>query len=151
MNSATRARVLSALVIIVVFAAGAMSGVAYTRIKRPGVNVNVRMVATRELPRELRDLGLTQPQEDSMRVILRSGEPRTMRVLNDFDPRLRSAMDSMNVEIHAALTPEQRVKFDAARAGRSKNEVERTVDTVRKWSRLLVWRARMLHQFQSDV
>ena len=132
MNSATRARVLGALTLMVVFVAGAMSGIAYTRIKRPGVNVNVRMVATRELPRELRDLELTKVQEDSLRVILRAGEQRTMRVLNDFEPRLRVAMDSMDVEIHAALTPEQRVKFDTARARRSKNEVERTVDTVRR-------------------
>ncbi|MEP6831769.1 MAG: hypothetical protein ABJB74_00185 [Gemmatimonas sp.] len=132
MNANIRARVFGALLLAAVFVAGAMSGVAYTRVKRPGVSVNVRMVTTRELPRELRDLGLTAPQEDSLRVILRTGEQRTIRVLNDFEPQLRQAMDSMDTAIHAALTPEQRVKFDAARARRPKEEVERLIDTVRK-------------------
>ena len=65
-------------------------------------------------------------------AILRSAEQRTMRVLNNFNLRLCIAMDSMDVEIHAPLTPERRVKFDAARARRSKHEVERTADTARK-------------------
>lgn len=131
-NSATRARVLGALLLLVVFAAGAMSGVAYTRTKRQGINVNVRMVATDKLPRELQALNPTPAQADSLRKVLHDGQLRTMRVLNDFEPRLRVAMDTLDAEIHAILTPDQRVKFDATRKQRSENTVERSIDTVRR-------------------
>lgn len=132
MNTNVRPRVMGALMLIMVFVAGAMSGIAFTRIKPAGINVNVRMVTTKELPRELRDLGLTKTQEDTLRQILNAGERRTLRVLNDFEPRLQQAMDSLDAEIHAALTPEQRTKFDETRKTRVKTEVDRVIDTVRK-------------------
>lgn len=130
--STTRARVLGALLLLAVFTAGAMSGVAYTRMKRPGVNVNVRMVATDKLPRELQQLNPTPAQADSLRKVLHDGQLRTIRVLNDFEPRLRQAMDTLDAEIHAILTPDQRVKFDATRKQRIENNVERSIDTVRR-------------------
>ena len=132
MNSSTRARMFGAVILVSVFAAGAMSGIAYSRIRPPGVNVNVKMVSRAELPRELRDLDPTKAQEDSLQAILRAGQQRTMRVLNDFEPRLRQAVDSMDAEIHAVLTPEQRVKFDATRKRRVESNVDRVIDTVRK-------------------
>ena len=132
MNATTRARMFGAALLIAVFAAGAMSGIAYSRIKPPGVNVNVKMISRAELPRELRDLNPTKAQEDSLKAILRAGQQRTMRVLNEFEPRLRVAVDSMDAEIHAVLTPEQRAKFDAMRKRRTESNVDRVIDTVRR-------------------
>ena len=125
-----RARLLGALVLLAVFAAGVMAGTAWSRMRPQGINVNVRM--TTELPRELRRLDLSPTQEDTLRRILTGGQERTLKVLRDFEPRMRATMDSLDAEIHTVLTPSQRTAFDASRRTRVRDLIEQEFDTVRR-------------------
>jgi len=130
----TRGRLVGAAILLIVFAAGLAAGAAWTRARstgregRAGVNVNVRM--TTELPRELRRLNLTSLQEDSLRALLIAGQRRMRRVLSEFDPRLRALIDSVDADIRAVLTPQQRERFDATRRAARRDEV--SIDTVRR-------------------
>jgi hypothetical protein len=125
-----RARVIGAALLLVAFMSGAMAGSAWTRARRQGINVNVRM--TTALPRELLRLDLSPGQEQALRRILNDGQQRTLRVLRDLEPRIRATMDSVDAEIRTALTPAQQASLDAARRGRSHDVFQQKLDTVRR-------------------
>ena len=115
-------------VLAVIFIAGLMAGSAWTRTRgRNGINVDVNV--STELPRELKRLGLTTAQEDSLRMILSAGGQRMRAVLREFEPRFKATIDSVNGAVRAVLTTAQRQRFDAARAG-GQDRIE--VDTVRR-------------------
>lgn len=103
-----RARLLGALVVVLAFAAGVVTGMAIERRPRPGLNVTVTAMMTNALPRELERLGLSTAQEGEVRTILLRGRDRVLAVVHDFDPRMKAAMDSTNAEIDAVLTAAQR-------------------------------------------
>jgi hypothetical protein len=125
-----RARFIGAALLLVAFISGAMAGSAWTRARRQGISVDVRM--TTALPRELRRLDLSPAQEKTLGRILLDGQRRTLRVLRDLEPRLRATMDSVDAEIHTALTTAQRESFDSARRGRSHNVFRQELDTVQR-------------------
>lgn len=115
-------------VLAVIFVAGLMAGSAWTRTRgRNGINVDVNV--STELPRELKRLGLTPAQEDSLRAILSAGGQRMRAVLSEFEPRFKATIDSVNTSVRSVLNAEQRQRFDAARVG-GRDEIE--VDTVRR-------------------
>jgi hypothetical protein len=130
MTAGLRARVLGAALLIAMFAAGWMAGIAWTRTHARGVNVDVRM--TTGLPRELKQLGLSSAQEDTLRLILRDGQQRTLKVLHEFEPHMRALADSVELAIRAVLTPAQRAALDAAGKSRVRDQLEQKIDTVRK-------------------
>jgi Spy/CpxP family protein refolding chaperone len=127
MSPTRRAQAIGAALLCLAFAAGVLSGVAWTRTRRDGVNVQVRM--TTELPSELRALDLTPAQTDTLRAIFAAGQRQSLRVLRELEPRMRAEMDSVNAEIRAVLTPEQRARFDARRRPIQRDVVER-IDTT---------------------
>ena len=106
-----RARLLGAVVVVVAFAAGVMTGMAINRRPPPGLTVRVTATATDRMPRELEQLGLTSAQTSEIRTILLRGRDRVLEVVRDFDPRMKAATDSTNMEIEAVLTPAQRASL----------------------------------------
>lgn len=134
MTRRTNGRILGGLALLLVFGAGVLAGVAIgRRPERDGVTINVR--ATTELPRELRDLDLTAKQRDSLGTLLLRGRRSVTGILDELQPRMRATMDSLDREIHAVLTPEQRARLDAARkargaANRRQDSSEVVVDTT---------------------
>jgi Spy/CpxP family protein refolding chaperone len=111
MSPIVRARLLGSLVVVLAFAAGAMTGLAIERRPRPGLSVTVTATATDQMPRELEQLDLTDAQEARIRSILVRGRDRVLGVVHDFEPRMRAAMDSTNAEIDSVLTPPQRASL----------------------------------------
>jgi hypothetical protein len=110
-----RARLLGLLVCALAFAAGVAAGIAIERRPRQGLNVMVTATASRELPRELDRLDLTDAQKRDIRTILVRGRDRVFGVIHDFEPRMKLAMDSTNAEIDAVLTAAQRASLAAYR------------------------------------
>ena len=110
-----RARRLGSLVVVVAFVAGVFTGMAIRRRPGEGVNVMITAKATNAMPRELEQLDLTDSQEVVIRQILTRGRDRVLGVVRDFDPRMRAAMDTTNLEIDAVLTEVQRAALAAYR------------------------------------
>lgn len=110
-----RSRLLGSLVVVLAFIAGVATGVAFERRPREGLNVTLTATTTNRLPRELEQLGLTTTQEGEIRTVLTRGRDRVLAVVRDFDPRMRAAMDSTNMEIDAVLTAAQRASLAAYR------------------------------------
>jgi hypothetical protein len=115
MTPIVRARLLGAVVVVLAFVAGVVTGVAVERRPRPGVNVMVTAMATNAMPRELERLNLTDPQRGEIRTILTRGRDRVFTVVHDFDPRMKAAVDSTDREIDAVLTEVQRASLAAYR------------------------------------
>ena len=113
MSPIVRVRVLGSIVIVLAFVAGIVTGMAIER--RPRLGVNVTVAATNAIPRELERLGLTDAQRGQLGPILTRGRDRVMTVVRDFEPRMRDAMDSTEVEISAVLTEAQRAELAAYR------------------------------------
>ena len=108
MSPIVRARVLGSLVVLLAFVAGVATGMAYQRRPRPGVNVTLTATATNAMPRELEQLGLTDAQRGELREVLTRGRTRVLGVVRSFDPAMKAAMDSTELEIGAVLTEVQR-------------------------------------------
>jgi hypothetical protein len=113
MSPIVRARVLGSVVIVLAFVAGIVTGMAIDRGPRPGINVTVS--ATNAIPHELERLDLTEAQRGQLREILTRGRDRVLTVVRDFEPRMRGAMDSTEVEISGVLTEAQRAELAAYR------------------------------------
>ena len=115
MSPIVRARVLGSALIALAFVAGVATGVAFERRPRRGVSVIVTANATNAIPRELERLDLTDEQRGQLREILTRGRDRVLTVVRDFEPRMRGAMDSTEVEISGVLTETQRAELAAYR------------------------------------
>jgi hypothetical protein len=76
-----------------------------------GVNVSITAKATNSMPRELERLGLTETQRAELRQILTRGRDRVLSVVHDFEPRMKAAMDTTEIEINAVLTETQRAAW----------------------------------------
>ena len=91
------------------FAAGVAAGVAWERT-RGGEKEGFRIHVDGGRPRveAFEGLGLTDEQRRAIEQIFVRAQPRTDAVLRETLPRLRGVTDSINAEIQAVLTPEQR-------------------------------------------
>ena len=116
MSPIARARLLGSVLIVLAFVAGIATGMAIDRRPRPGVSVMV--TTTNAIPRELEQLDLTDTQRGQLREILTRGRDRVMTVVRDFEPRMRGAMDSTELEISGVLTEAQRAELAAYRKDR---------------------------------
>jgi hypothetical protein len=112
-SSLTRARVYGALLALATFALGVGAGIWYRGRIRPGVNITV--VATDAMPRELERLDLSVAERASIGAALRRGRDRVLRARDQMDVMMQSAVDSTDQEIRALLTDTQRASFDSAR------------------------------------
>jgi hypothetical protein len=115
MSPIVRARLLGALVVVLAFVAGVVTGIAFERRPRQGVNVMLTATASNAMPRELERLDLTEVQRGEIRTILVRGRDRVIAVVHDFDPRMKAAVDSTDREIDAVLTELQRASLAAYR------------------------------------
>lgn len=102
------ARLVALGVFAALFAAGAAAGVAWerTRAKAPMFRVHVNGGDARI--DALAELGLTDEQRRRIEQVFERAQPRTDAVLRETLPRLRAVTDSINAEIQAVLTPQQR-------------------------------------------
>ena len=113
MSAMSRARLLGLVVVVLGFVAGVATGMAIDRRPRHGMSLTV--TATDAMPRELERLGLTDSQRTEIRAILVRGRDRVIRVVRDFEPIMRTAVDSTDREIGTVLTPEQRAALERYR------------------------------------
>lgn len=102
------ARLLALGVFAALFAAGAAAGVAWerTRAEQPMFRVHVNGGDARI--EALEELGLTDEQRRRIEQVFERAQPRTDAALRETLPRLRAVTDSINAEVQAVLTPEQR-------------------------------------------
>ncbi len=59
------------------------------------------------------ELGLSDPQRDSLRILMRSHRPRMRAVMDVIRPQMDSLRLEMRAEIRAVLTPAQQAAFDS--------------------------------------
>ena len=113
MSAMNRARLLGLVVVVLAFVAGVATGLAIDRRPRQGVSLTV--TATDAMPRELEQLGLTDSQRTEIRAILVRGRNRVIRVVRDFEPTMRTVVDSTDREIGGVLTAAQRSALERYR------------------------------------
>jgi Spy/CpxP family protein refolding chaperone len=106
-----RARLLALGVLAALFAAGAAAGIAWERTRSEAPMFRVHVNGGRAQVDAFRELGLTDAQRRRIEQIFARAQPRTDAVLRETLPRLRAVTDSINTEIQAVLTPEQRKKL----------------------------------------
>ena len=109
---ARRAR--AAALLAAVFAAGALAGAAVDRALAPRPTIRTRIGTS--AGGALDSLGLTPEQRRRVDAALERGRPRIEAAMSDMLPRLRAVSDSIDAEVRAILTAEQRARLDALRA-----------------------------------
>jgi len=112
-SALARARFFGGMLALTTFALGVAAGLWLAHRPEPGVNINV--VATNAIPRELERLGLTSTQQAPIQAALTRGRDRVLGVTDAFQGRIESAADSTDQEIRALLSDSQRASFDSAR------------------------------------
>ena len=128
MVTAKRARLLSVLIIAIVFAVGGLSGAA-----------TMHVVEGDEAPRmERRDRGgrnnlferlqLTPEQQVQVEAIMEQGRTQMDAFWAQHRPALRAITDSTRAQIRAVLTPEQRALDDEWIAERRREAEKRGED-----------------------
>jgi Spy/CpxP family protein refolding chaperone len=109
-----RARVLVMTLLLLAFLAGGAAGVVAARTlgPRPAIKTSFDMAPV------LDELDLTQEQRRQAEAILERNAPRSSAVMMELAERLRAVADSVDLELRAILTPEQRERLDAMRRDR---------------------------------
>ena len=102
------ARLLVLATFAALFAAGVAAGVAWERTRGGGQFFRVWVEDGSAQVEAFEGLGLTDEQRGRIEQIFVRAQPRTDAVLGEMMPRLRGVTDSINAEIQAVLTPEQR-------------------------------------------
>ena len=91
------------------FAAGVVAGIAWERTRGgEAPTFRVRVEGPRARVEAFEGLELTDEQRRRIEQIFEVAQPRTDAVLRETLPRLRAVTDSINAEVQAVLTPEQR-------------------------------------------
>jgi Spy/CpxP family protein refolding chaperone len=126
-ESLGRVRARGIVILILAFLAGGILGVAVERIRvvrtasmRPfdGPFGASRQPGQGQLPRFYERLDLSQAQKDSMQEILERARPRTDSLMRQTVPLIRVYMDSIQRELRAVLTEQQREQLDRERETR---------------------------------
>jgi uncharacterized membrane protein len=111
---ARRLPLWTALVLLGVFLAGGAAGAGVAHYLR-GPRHPMRGAM---LPPPLADVGLSPEQAEKARAIYERHRPEIEAVIQESFPRVRAIQDRAEAEVRALLTPEQAVRFDAARVRR---------------------------------
>jgi Spy/CpxP family protein refolding chaperone len=93
------------------FAAGAFAGVAWERARTAQPKLRIQVDRGDARIESFEELGLTDAQRRRIEQVFARAQPRTDAVLREMLPRLRAVTDSVNAEVQAVLTPEQRRKL----------------------------------------
>lgn len=97
----------AALVLVAVFAAGALAGVGYDRSTK-----GIRPLAGHTSPHGLGiDLGLDSAQEAAIARILERRQKTIDATWSSLQPHVRATLDSTHQEILSVLRPEQAAKY----------------------------------------
>jgi Spy/CpxP family protein refolding chaperone len=109
-------RLIGAAMLLAAFIAGVAAGLAFDRVVRPEPRLKTVVVA--DMSRVLDKLELTAQQRGQADSILQRRAPTTERMMLDVAERLRGLSDSVDAELRAILTPQQRVRLDSLRGDR---------------------------------
>jgi Spy/CpxP family protein refolding chaperone len=114
------------LVLVAVFALGAVTGVALTSLYRSRTGGSeAREKAARERFEKMRtELSLTDQQTQSVRAILDETRNEYRALRTELKPRFEEPRQKARARIRALLTPEQQQKFDAMIAQRDAQHEE---------------------------
>ncbi|MEX2571072.1 MAG: hypothetical protein WD737_07180 [Gemmatimonadota bacterium] len=135
-----RTRLVAVLLLVGVFAAGGLAGMAIDELRAgpqaaeerqgrmvfrggPGGGPESRRDGLSPAALLAEQLDLTPAQRDEIETIFDRRRDQLSAVLAELEPRLQAQRDSANMEIRAVLTEEQRVEFDQRAAERSRIRV----------------------------
>jgi Spy/CpxP family protein refolding chaperone len=110
MTEMTRRPWKAAVLLSVVFLAGGLLGGALARMMGPmgpGRDPNAMLTHMTQ------DLGLTGPQQDSIRAILERYRPAMDSAWSEVRPRIETVRARIRSDIAAQLTADQRTKYEA--------------------------------------
>jgi hypothetical protein len=111
-GTAARLRLLSSLLLLGVFVAGALAGIGVCRWLTPSPP-QFRPPPRAEMVREL---GLDAAQAERWREIDERHRPELEAIVAESKPRVRKIIDTMDAERRALLTPAQQGRFDELKA-----------------------------------
>jgi Spy/CpxP family protein refolding chaperone len=115
-SSTSRTRVVGAAVLLVVFVAGAAVGIAVERLVRPGSGIQT--VFKNDMSGVLDRLELSSAQRAQAAAIIERRTPATEAMMIELGNRLHETSDSLDAELRAILTPQQRLRLDSLRSQR---------------------------------
>jgi Spy/CpxP family protein refolding chaperone len=101
------------LAVVVIFAAGAVSGVFLDRYLLSGRHGQDRRGGPPSIEMMARDLSLTPDQQVRIREIFRESESRFKELRTNIHQGLDQIRQAIKTEIDSVLTPEQQKKFEA--------------------------------------
>jgi Spy/CpxP family protein refolding chaperone len=113
-TSPRNVRLLTALLLVGTFAAGAVTGAGILRFMGPpgppppGLGGPPPMFG----PLPLEQLGLSQDQQNEVHEILERHRPELETILRESFPKVRAVNDQVEREVRAVLTAEQRARLD---------------------------------------
>lgn len=103
-------RALGIVALLATFLAGAAAGAAMTRLfSRTQMNATLK---TGDMSAVLDDLQLSSEQRLTADSILARSEPQTEATMRELAERLARIADSVDAQLRATLTPEQRRRLD---------------------------------------
>lgn len=109
-------RLIGAALLLAVFIAGVAVGLALDRVARPEQRGKTVIVA--DMSRVLDRLELSALQRAQADSIVKRRAPTTERTMLDVADRLRGVSDSLDAELRAILTAQQRLRLDSLRGER---------------------------------
>lgn len=107
----SRPRAIAAALLALAFIGGAAAGVIADRLLTPAPTIRTRIV--RDMSSVLDKLSLTQEQRARAEALIQRSGPRTEEAMREVADRLRVVSDSVDAELRAILTPEQRTRLDS--------------------------------------
>ena len=109
-----RARAIVISLVLLGFVAGAAAGVAGDRLMTRRV---IRVRLEDNMSAVLDRLRLTPDQRRQADSIVARSTPRSEAIMIEVGERLRAVADTVDRELRAILTPEQRMRLDSMRTG----------------------------------
>lgn len=109
----SRSRAIAGALLVLAFVAGTAAGVTVDRLLTSEPIVGTRI--TRDMSGVLDKLGLTAQQRSEAEAIIERSAPRTQEAMLEVAERLRAVSDSVDAELRAILTTEQRARLDSLR------------------------------------
>jgi hypothetical protein len=113
MTSSNGFRTLVLTLVLLAFVAGASAGVAGDRLLAPRVLLRTPID---DMSRVFDRLRLAPDQRRQAEQIVAASTPRTRAVMIELGERLGRVADSVDAELRAILTPEQRIRLDSLRS-----------------------------------
>jgi Spy/CpxP family protein refolding chaperone len=113
MTGSRASRSIVVALVAAVFVAGVAVGVIGDRLLAPKPVIKTRIV--NDMSRVYDQLRLTSEQRTAADSIMSRRAPRSEELMFELGERLRAVSDSIDLELRAVLTPEQRVRLDSLR------------------------------------